>query len=100
MRQEDQVIITIGYNQYVMPAKAGMALFTALTGQDIYRYRTSYEKVGSTHKNVVYIADALPEDMPTLMVIGPGQFLMGIENQRVKDQEEAAKEAAKATNAQ
>jgi len=99
MRQEDQVVITFGYTEFVMPMKAGLAIFNALAGADIYTRESRYEKVGNEHQSVMYITPADPEKLPRLQHIGPAQFHVGLENQRVKDEMEAAKEAAKAANA-
>jgi hypothetical protein len=99
MRQEDQVIISFGYTEYVMPMKAGLAIFNALGGADVYIREDRYEKVGNDHQTVYYIKPMDPDKAPKLQHIGPAQFHIGLENQRVKDEQDAAKEAAKAANA-
>jgi hypothetical protein len=93
MAVQDQVIISFSGSQYVMPAKVGIALFTALTGEDIYRRTTRWEKVNDRHEDVAYITLVDPHEAPTLQAIGPAQFHIGIENQRVKEEEERKKNA-------
>lgn len=99
MATSDQVIISFGHTQYVMPAKAGMAVFAALAGQDIYVREERYEQINGKYEEVPYIKLAMQNNMPKLQHIGPVQFHIGLENQRMKDEAEAAKEAAKAANA-
>lgn len=99
MAAQDQVVISFGYTEFVVPAKAGLAIFNALAGAEVYIRENRYEKVGNQHQTVAYITLADPEKMPKLQHIGPVQFHIGLENQRMKDEQEAAKEAAKAANA-
>ena len=99
MATQDQVIISFGYTEFVVPAKAGLAIFNALAGAEIYIRESRYEKVGNQHESVMYIKLADPEKMPKLQHIGPVQFHIGLENQRMKDEAEAAKEAVKAADA-
>ena len=93
MATQDQVIISFGGTQYVMPAKVGIALFTALAGADIYKLNTRYEKIGNYHKDVQYISIVDPHEAPFLHTIGPVQFHIGLENQRVREEEERKKNA-------
>lgn len=100
MRQEDQVVVSIGYTDFVMPMKVGMALFNAMAGTDIYIREERYEKVNGEHQAVHYIRLLTPDKTPKLQHIGPAQFHVGLENQRMRDEQEAAKAAAKAADAQ
>jgi len=99
MATSDQVVISFGHVQYVMPAKAGMAVFAALAGEDIYIREERYESIGNKYEEVPYIKMVMQNNMPKLQHIGPVQFHIGLENQRVKDEQYAAKEAAKAKDA-
>jgi hypothetical protein len=94
MAVQDQVIISFNGSQYVMPAKVGIALFTALTGADIYKLNTHWERVGERHQDVQYISPVQPHEAPALHAIGTVQFHVGIENQRVKEEEERKKNAS------
>jgi hypothetical protein len=93
MAVQDQVIISFSGSQYVMPAKVGIALFTALTGADIYKLNTRWERIGERHQDVQYITLVEPHETPALHAIGIAQFHVGIENQRVKEEEERKKNA-------
>ena len=93
MAVQDQVILDFNGARYVLPAKAGMAVFAALSGADVYRMNTRWERVGERHEDVMYITPATPEELPSLRIIGPAQFHVGIENQRVKEEEERKKNA-------
>lgn len=91
MATQEQVIISFSGNHYVVPAKVGMAIFTALSGSDVYRLTTHYEKVNGNYTDIAYIRPAIIDELPKLQVMGPVQFHSGIENQRAK--EEAAMNA-------
>lgn len=93
MAVQDQVILDFNGSRFVLPAKAGMAVFAALSGADVYRMNTRWERVGERHEDVMYITPATPEELPSLRIIGPAQFHVGIENQRVKEEEERKKNA-------
>jgi hypothetical protein len=93
MATQDQVILDFNGSRFVLPAKAGMAVFAALSGADIFRLTTRWERVGEQHEDVMYITPASTQEMPSLRIIGPAQFHVGIENQRVKEEEERKKNA-------
>jgi hypothetical protein len=93
MALQDQVILDFNGARYVMPAKAGMAVFAALSGADIFRLTTRWERVGERHEDVMYITPASTEELPSLRIMGTVQFHVGIENQRVKEEEERKKNA-------
>jgi len=94
MRQEDQVIISFGSTQYVVPAKAGLAIFAALAGADVYVRQDRYESVNGKYTSTPYITLANNEEMPKLQHIGPVQFHIGLENQRVKEEQDAKNASA------
>ena len=93
MPTQDQVVLTIGYTEYVVPMKAGLAIFNAMSGADIYTREDRYEKVGNDHQRVYYIKPVDADKVPRLQHIGPAQFHVGLENQRMKEEEEARKNA-------
>lgn len=94
MAVQDQVILDFDGSRYVMPAKAGMAVFAALSGADIFRLSTRWEQVNERHEDVMYITPATPEELPSLRIMGPVQFHVGIENQRAKEEQERKKNAS------
>lgn len=98
MATQDQVIINFSGIQYVMPSKAGMAIFAALSGSEVYRLTTTYEQVAGRYTDVSYIRTMTTDDSPKLQYMSPVQFHIGLENQRAKDEAEAAKEAAKVSD--
>jgi len=93
MAVQDQVILDFNGSRFVLPAKAGMAVFAALSGADVFRLNTRWEKVGERHEDVMYITPASTEELPSLRIMGTVQFHVGIENQRVKEEEERKKNA-------
>lgn len=91
--EEDRVVLVFSGSEFVVPKKAGMAVFELLTGCDIYHRTTRWEKVGSESKDVPYISIVSSYSAPQLRSIGPVEFHVGLENQRAKE-EAAAKEGA------
>ena len=97
MANPDQGMLDFNGSRYILPKKAGLAVFEALSGCEVYRYSSSrWEQINGRGTDVPYIHMALPEEMPSLKVISLVQFHIGVENQRVKDEEEARKNASDA----
>lgn len=80
MAAQDQVILSIGYTEFVLPMKAGMAIFNAMAGAEVYIREDRYEKVGNEHQRVCYIKFVDADKVPKLQHIGPAQFHIGLEN--------------------
>jgi len=86
MAAQDQVVLDLRGARYILPKKAGMALFEALSGCDMYVIENRWEQVNGKGVGVDYIKVPLDHEMPTLRIISPTQFHIGIENQRAKDE--------------
>jgi hypothetical protein len=90
MASQDQVVIDLRGARYILPKKAGMALFEALSGSDIYIIENRWETVNGKSMGVDYIKVPTDYELPTLRVISPTQFHIGLENQRAKDEADNA----------
>ena len=93
MANPDQVMLDFNGSRYILPKKAGLEVFEALSGCEVYRYSSRWEQINGRGTDVPYIQLTTPEETPSLRVISPVQFHIGLENQRVKD-EEARKNAS------
>lgn len=78
--------LVIGHSTYVISAEIAQSLFSAMQGEDIYRLDRSWED----GQYVDYLKPVEMESMPQLRTIGPVQFHMALENQRAKDERDAA----------
>lgn len=89
----DLVMLTIGHRQYAVPRDGAMAIFTLFAGQDVYEVNNTWI---NSEAGTVYLAKLLPPDQnPTIGTLGPVQFHQMLENQRVKEEEEAARKKAR-----
>jgi hypothetical protein len=88
----DLVMLTIGHRQYAVPKDGAMAIFSLFTGQDVYEVNNTWS--GDT--GTMYLAKLMtPDQNPTIGALGPVQFHQMLENQRMKEEEEAAKKKAR-----
>lgn len=88
----DLVMLTIGHRQYAVPRDGAMAIFSLFTGHDAYEIHNTWSGDAGT----VYLAKLMtPDQNPTIGTLGPVQFHQMLENQRMKEEEEAAKKKAR-----
>lgn len=94
-KEYDYVIVEFGWNKWVMPYKAAIAIFDAFNKRDIYKYDESYDS--TVRENRPYIKVVTPSETPVLRHLNPVMFHAGLANQEAHDKEEAAKRKAEAT---
>lgn len=90
-KEYDYVIVEFGWNKWVMPYKAAMAIFDAFNKRDIYKYEESYDS--TIRENRPYVKAVAPPDTPVLRHLNPVMFHAGLANQEAKEKEEAANRA-------
>lgn len=90
-QQFDLVILSIGYNEYVLPKAAALHFMDLCVGADIYQWENQWTGAGSEYH-------AIPlsnERMPRIRLISPTQFLEAVELRKMYDEAERAKKQAK-----
>lgn len=81
------VEMKLGYYRYAVPKDAALAVFELFAGHDIYRLDTHY-KDGKSDPIAVLVDD---EQSPGIRTMSPTQLMIAIENQKMKDAENAKK---------
>lgn len=90
-RKEKYVVLKIGYNEFVLPMVAAQKFFETLASQDVYSLDSNYRDGG----HVKYLRDTKDKEI-CLMHISPSELFAAAENEKMRQEEEARKEAAKA----
>lgn len=89
------VVVRFGWQEYVMPKDAGMAVFKAMTeNPEIYSFNTTYRK----NTSVPVITPLSFDMMPSIRSINAAQMLHGIETAKDIEEEKQQKEAEKKAN--
>lgn len=90
----DLVLLSgLGHRQYAVPKDAAMAIFNLFSGHDLYEINNEW--VGGD-VGTRYLAKLVnPEQNPTIATLGAVQFYQMVENQRMKEEEDAAKKKAR-----
>lgn len=90
----DLVLLSgLGHRQYAVPKDAAMAIFNLFVGHDLYEINNEWVggDVGTRH----FAKLVSPEQNPTIATLGAVQFYQMVENQRMKEEEDAAKKKAR-----
>ena len=87
----DLTILSLGYQEYVVPKSAAMAFFNACASGEIYRLENHYSD-GRTEYHIKALDNNL---MPTIRIINPVVFHQGLESKRVYDEAKARKRKEK-----
>jgi hypothetical protein len=90
-QQFDLVILSIGYNEYVLSKAAAVHFMDLCVGADIYRWDGYWD--GKEHQH-----HAIPLEngmMPRIRLISSTQFLEAVELRKMYDEAERAKKQAK-----
>ena len=89
----DMVVLTFGYQKYILPRDVAMQFFNICVGHDIYKYDTAWEN----SEAIPYAAPIEQEAYPGINTIGPAHFHQMLENHKMREarkREETKKAAA------